>query len=121
MGHMNLRSARTCQLLKKRSAFGVALGVILVGALAAAPAFAAAAFVRNIQTAANQGANEASGTSVAVTVPAAGVTAGDTVIVTFAMDPALGAVSCADSKGNTYTQDVDVTNGSGTTGVRTVV
>jgi hypothetical protein len=51
------------------------------------------------------------------------VALGNTVIVTFAMDPATGTVSCADTKGNTYTKDADVQNGtSGSgTGVRTVV
>jgi len=51
----------------------------------------------------------------------AGASVGNTVIVTFAMDPASGSVTCADSKGNIYTSDMDVTNGSGTSGVRTVV
>src|SRR5207249_1995537 len=44
------------------------------------------------------------------------------------MDPATctsgtctGSVTYADSKGNTYTKDADFTNGSGTSGVRTVV
>src|SRR5881392_2818485 len=50
-----------------------------------------------------------------------GAADGDTVIVTFAMDPSAGAVSCADSGGNSYSLDADVTNGSGTSGVRTVI
>jgi len=37
------------------------------------------------------------------------------------MDPTSGTVSCGDSQGNAYTKDADVTNGSGTAGVRTVV
>src|SRR2546426_671131 len=106
MGHMNLRSARTSQLLEsRRSPLGVALALAIVVTLAAAPAFAAAAFVKNIPGVSPDAFNEISGTSVFVTVPAAGVAAGNTVIVTFAMDPASGTVSCADSKGNTYTQD----------------
>jgi hypothetical protein len=46
---------------------------------------------------------------------------GRVVIVAFAMDPATGTVSCADNQGNTYTLDKDVTNGSGTSGVRLCV
>jgi hypothetical protein len=46
------------------------------------------------------------------------VVLGHRVIVTVAMDPDAGAVSCADSRGNLYGLDADVTNGSGTTGVR---
>jgi len=46
---------------------------------------------------------------------------GNTIFVLFAMDPASGSVTVIDSKGNTYTQDKDVTNGSGTSGVRTLV
>jgi hypothetical protein len=47
-----------------------------------------------------------------------GVVLGRTVIVTVAMDPDAGAVTCADSEGNIYSLDADKTNGSGTTGVR---
>src|SRR5262245_8199706 len=63
-------------------------------------------------------------------VPAASATpvsnvnapAGDTIIVLFAMDPkAGGTASASDSAGNSYTTDLDVTNGLGTTGVRTMV
>ena len=63
------------------------------------------------------------GTSLALTVPATGVAAGNTLLVSFAMDPVSGTVSVADSRGNTYTDNADVMNGtSGSgTGVRTVV
>src|SRR5438445_2381351 len=37
------------------------------------------------------------------------------------MDPAAGTVSCVDTKGNSYSAVVDFANGSGTTGVRTVI
>ncbi len=65
----------------------------------------------------------ASGTTLAVTVPASGVALGNAVILTFAMDPVSGTVSVADTKGNTYTKDADVMNGTtgSGTGVRTVV
>ena len=81
------------------------------------------AFVKNVGTATNQ----ASGTTITVTVPAAGVAAGNTIIVTFAMDsgptPVTNDVTCTDngSPANVYTKDADMRNGSGTSGVRTVV
>src|SRR5262249_13341608 len=49
------------------------------------------------------------------------VAAGDMIVVSIALDPAVGPVTCADSGGNAYSVDVDRTNGSGTSGVRTVV
>ena len=61
-----------------------------------------------------------SGTSTTVTVQAPGVAAGHSVILSFAMNPASGAVSCGDSRGNSYVIDRDITNGSGTTGVRSI-
>src|SRR5439155_2576958 len=66
-------------------------------------------------------AYEISGKTIAITPLSGSVAAGNTVIVTFAMDPDAGTVSCADSKGNTYSKDADQTNGSSTSGVRTVV
>src|SRR5439155_26201312 len=52
---------------------------------------------------------------------AANVVVGHGVIVTVAMDPDAGTVSCADSQGNVYNKDADQANGSGTTGVRTLI
>jgi hypothetical protein len=75
------------------------------------------AFVRNIGV----GGNTSVSTATSITIPAAGVTAGDTLIVTFAMDPTTGTVSCGDSRGNAYTKDADLANGTVTAGVRTVV
>src|SRR5690349_6536867 len=68
-------------------------------------ASAAITFVKQV------GANDskATGTALAVTVPAGGVPLGERVLVTLAMDPASGAVSCADSRGNVYAVDADVT------------
>src|SRR5204863_8908296 len=65
--------------------------------------------------------NEVSGKTISITPIAGSVSAGDVVIVTLAMDPDPGTVSCADTEGNTYLKDADWTNGSGTSGVRTVV
>jgi len=56
-----------------------------------------------------------------LTISPVTASAGHTIFVLFSMDPASGSVTVTDSKGNTYTQDKDVTNGSGTSGVRTLV
>ncbi len=48
------------------------------------------------------------GMSLSITVPAGGVAAGDSIILTFVMDVAAGAVSISDSAGNTYLKDADV-------------
>lgn len=61
------------------------------------PALADIAFVKNIGTNQIKGA----GTSISITVPAAGVKGGNSIIVTFAMDSYTGSVSVSDSKGNT--------------------
>jgi hypothetical protein len=89
----------------------------LAGALLASPALAGIAFVQNVGT----GGDATSGTSISVVIPPAGVTAGNTLIVSFAMNPASGTVSCGDSRGNAYVKDADISNGSSTNGVRTVV
>jgi hypothetical protein len=70
----------------------------------------------NIGTAANR---TSSATTTITTTGA--VAAGNSIIVAFAMDPATGTVSCSDSASNTYNNDVDVTNGAATLGVRTVI
>src|SRR6266571_5815100 len=67
--------------------------------------------------------NTTPGTNISVSVPTGGVAAGNTVIVTFAMDPASGTVTCSDSANNSYSVDASVMNGTSGTGigVRTVV
>src|SRR5690242_13336664 len=75
----------------------------------------------NFQGTVGSNALGSTGTSITIPVAAGGVPAGSTVIVALAMDPAAGAVSAIDARGNTYTNDVDRANGSGTSGVRTVV
>ena len=96
----------------------VLLALVLVVGPAASEAKAAIAFVKNVGTA----SSKTLGTTLAVTLAAGvNVPAGDSVFVTFAMDPGAGPVSCADSKGNVYSNDADVTNGSLTSGVRTLV
>src|SRR5439155_16311368 len=51
------------------------------------------------------------------------VLAGDTIFVAVAMDPSSSSssVTVGDSAGNSYTKDADVTTGSGTSGVRTLL
>src|SRR5438094_6230314 len=54
----------------------------------------------------------ANSTSLAVTVPAAGIDAGHAIIIAFEMQGVTGTVSATDSAGNTYHDDADVTNSS---------
>ncbi|MGH7893277.1 MAG: hypothetical protein ACREQL_01335, partial [Candidatus Binatia bacterium] len=92
--------------------------VVALG-LAASPAAAAISFVKNVGTAA---IGNITGTTLTLTLGSGvSVPAGNAVIVSFTLDPKAGAITCADSKGNAYTADVDVTNGSGTNGARTVI
>jgi len=94
------------------------LALVLLAGPAGSEARAAIAFVQNVGV----DGNTVPGTSVAVTLHGnTNVAVGDTVIVTFVMDPSAGAVSCADSGGNSYSLDADVTKGSVTSGVRTVI
>ena len=65
--------------------------------------------------------SNSTGTTLPMTVPASGVPVGNTVILTFAMDPTAGTVSATDTQGNTYTSDQDTTAGTGNSGVRTLV
>src|SRR5438093_760910 len=95
----------------------LALVLILLAALWPISAGAAVTLVKNI----GKTGSTTTGTSLSVTVPAADVAAGNRVIVSVALDPTAGTVSCADSKGNVYAKDVDVTQGSGTSGVRSVI
>ena len=85
----------------------------LLLSLAAAEARAGIAFVKNIGT----NASATTDTTIAVTVPAAGVATGDSVILTLAMADASGGVTATDSKGNTYSLAADITPSN----VRTVI
>ena len=93
----------------------IAIAVLL--ALSSSQALAQIAFVKTIGTT----PSTSNGTSLTVTVPAAGVAGGNSVIVSLGFDPASGAVSCSDSHGNSYAVDKDITNGSGKSGVRAVI
>src|SRR5882724_8802780 len=87
MGHVEpriRRTTRTCQTMEGRGCpLGVALALAIVATLAARPAFAAAAFVQNVGT----NSNETSGGTTLITTSTATTTVGNTIIVTFAMDP----------------------------------
>src|SRR5262249_19237359 len=65
--------------------------------------------------------NTTSSTTLQSSAFSQAVAVNNTLLVTIAMDPNAGTVSVADSKGNTFTKDADVTNGSGTSGVRTLI
>ncbi|MGD2186401.1 MAG: DUF2341 domain-containing protein, partial [Desulfobacterales bacterium] len=62
--------------------------------------------------------SQTSGTTLAVTVPAAGVTAGNSIIVCFAMGDVTGTVNASDSASNSYSVDIDQVNNNN---VRTVI
>jgi hypothetical protein len=61
------------------------------------------------------------GTSMSIAIPASGVAVGNRVILTLALNPAAGSVSCSDDGGNSYAVERNVRNGSGTKGVRIVI
>jgi hypothetical protein len=74
-----------------------------------------AAFVKHV------GSSTCGSTTSVVTVPAGGVAAQNTLIVRFVQRSTIsGAVSVSDSKGNTYSQDLEVVNAGGG-GIRTLV
>ena len=74
------------------------------------PALGSTAFIKNVGSA----ANTTTGTTLNVTVPQGGVSAGNTLIVKVAHEYTVGAPTIIDSKGNTYTRDQTSPN-SGTT------
>ena len=86
--------------------------LLLSAALSASPVAAQIAFVKTIGTT----STTTTGTSTVITVPAAGVAAGNRVIVALGMNPASGTVACSDTRGNSYALDRNVANGSGTSG-----
>src|SRR5438094_8620290 len=105
--------ALTARLPRNRARLAIATLALLLP-LAASEARAVIGFVKNIGT----NASATTGTTIAVTVPAAGVATGDSVILTLAMADASGGVTAIDSKGNTYSLAADITNASN---VRTVI
>ncbi|SRR6266496_666751 len=89
----------------------------LVLALCALPVHAA---ITEVSAVGVTNSSKTSGTTISKT-PGATVPANALVVVVWAGDPASGTVSCSDDAGNTYTVNLDISNGSGTSGVRTVI
>ena len=90
------------------------LAVAFLFGLAASEARAGIAFVQNIGT---QKATS-TGVTIAITVPAGGVAAGHSIILTFAGADVTGTFSATDSAGNSYSVDV---NSANTGKIRTVI
>ena len=104
-----------------RPAFAHSLGIIAILGFVAGVTSPAVAAVAPLGTGSfGTNGSTTAGTTLAVTVTGA-VPVGNTVIVSFAMDPTTGTVSCTDLQGNTYVQDVNIQNGSAGSGVRTVL
>src|SRR6184192_1660948 len=78
------------------------LALAFLFSLAASEAHADIAFVQDIGTA----TVNSTGTTTTVSVPAAGVAAGDSIILAFTCGDVAGDLSATDSAGNTYTVDV---------------
>ena len=81
------------------------LALAFLFSLAACEAHADIALVQEIGTA----TVNTTGTTTAVSVPAAGVAAGDSIILTFTCGDVVGDFSATDSAGNTYTVDIQGT------------
>src|SRR5437773_2352817 len=81
------------------------LALAFLFSLAASEAHADIAFVQDIGTA----TANSTGTTTTVSVPAAGVAAGDSIILTFTCGDVAGDFSATDSAGNTYTVDIQGT------------
>jgi len=73
----------------------------------------AASFPSTISFVKLVGTRTCASTSSAITVPAAGVAAGNTVVIRVTLrNPSSGTISATDSRGNTYTVDANVANGT---------
>src|SRR5438874_631764 len=81
------------------------LALAFLFSLAASEAHADIALVQEIGTA----TANTTGTTTAISVPAAGVAAGDSIILTFTCGDVVGDFSATDSAGNTYTVDIQGT------------
>ncbi|MBL8046477.1 MAG: hypothetical protein JNL09_08050, partial [Anaerolineales bacterium] len=91
-------------------------GLVISGLLPTQPANAAIGFIKEVGTASTKTA----GTATSITVPAGGVTAGNSLIVLFSMNDNSNAVAVTDSRGNVYTVDADANAGTNDR-VRTVI
>ena len=102
-------------MTRRLPAFLFSLATLLLGT--SSWSMAAISFIKTIGTT----SSTTTGASLSITVPASGVAAGNRAIVTIALNPSTGTVACNDTGGNSYVVDRNVANGSGTTGVRTVI
>src|SRR2546427_7984803 len=105
-GGMRMRMVRSTYRSRDRARLAVVLlAPALLLTVMRSPAEAVAiALTRTV----GSNATKTTGTTLAVTVPASGVALGHRLIISFAMDPAAGAVTAADTKGNVYSVDADI-------------
>src|SRR5882724_4157310 len=97
-----------------------------IGAVSAASSPLSITVINTIKQAPIGTANSGNSTTTTLTQTGVGVTVatGKTIFVTVAMDGGTQTVTVSDNGSggsNSYTKDADVTNGSGTTGIRTLV
>src|SRR5438093_3278688 len=89
-----------------RASFRWALFIgVLLGLAFARRTEASIALVQSI----GKATSSTTGTTISVTVPAAGVAAGHSVILTFTGNDVSGTYSASDSKGNLYSLDIQGT------------
>jgi hypothetical protein len=103
--------------MKRLKYFLASIVLSLFAELSSSPVAAQITHVRTI----GADSNKSTGTSIAVTVPSGGMVAGNSIIVSLAINPASGTVSCTDNASNSYAVDRDQIKESGTSGVRTVI
>jgi hypothetical protein len=105
------------RLTQQRFVRGTFIGLITCLVLLTHASFVSAVITKVQDLGTNS--TKSSGTTLAVTL-SSGVTDGNSVIVSFAMDSATGAITCADDAGtgNSYSVDVEVNN---TGNVRTAI
>src|SRR5437667_1090562 len=95
-----------------------------IGAVSAASSPLSITVINTIKQAPIGTANSGNSTTTTLTQTGVTVAAGKTIFVTVAMDGGTQTVTVSDNGSggsNSYTKDADVTNGSGTTGIRTLV
>src|SRR6266581_215174 len=97
-----------------------------IGAVSAASSPLNITVINTIKQTSIGTANSGNSTTTTLTQTGVGVTvaAGKTIFVTVAMDGGTQTVTVSDNGSggsNSYTKDADVTNGSGTTGIRTLI
>src|SRR5207237_403377 len=95
-----------------------------IGAVSAASSPLSITVINTIKQTSIGTANSGNSTTNTLTQTGVTVAAGKTIFVTVAMDGGTQTVTVSDNGSggsNSYTKDADVTNGSGTTGIRTLV